>query len=90
MRSQVVCKFSCGRCNATYYGKRYQHLNVKVSEPSSAGKKSKKSTAVKGHMFSYGHIVSIKAFNFDNQYSDFHINFLKVKEMILKSSDEPI
>ena len=34
LRSNVVYKFSCGRCNATYYGKTCQHLSIRVGEDS--------------------------------------------------------
>ena len=34
LRSNVVYKFSCGRCNAAYYGKTCWHLNIKVGEHS--------------------------------------------------------
>ena len=56
LRSNVVYKFSCGRCSATYYSETCRHLNVKVGEHSGVspltGKKSKakKTTAVKDHM----------------------------------------
>ena len=32
--SNVVYKFSCGRCNAIYYGETCRHLNVRVGEHS--------------------------------------------------------
>ena len=55
LRSNVVYKFSCGRCNATYYSETWRHLSIRVGEHLSVspltGKKSKskKSTAVKDH-----------------------------------------
>ena len=58
LRSNVVYKLSCGRCSATYYGKIWRHLSVRVGEtlgvsPLTRKKsKSKKSTAVKDHMVS--------------------------------------
>ena len=30
LRSNVVYKFSCGRCNATYYGETCRHLNIEL------------------------------------------------------------
>ena len=71
LRSNVVyalTSFSCGRCNATYYGKTCLHLIVRVGEHSGVspltGKKSKskKSTAVKDHMLFCDYIVSIDDF----------------------------
>ena len=32
LRSNVVYKLSCGRCSATYYGKTWRHLSVRVGE----------------------------------------------------------
>ena len=57
LRSNVVYKFSCGRCNATYYGETCRHLNIRVGEHSGVspltGKKSKtkKTTAIKDHIY---------------------------------------
>ena len=34
LRSNVVYKFSCGRCHATYYGENCRHLNIRVGEHS--------------------------------------------------------
>ena len=94
LRSNVVYKFSCGRCIATYYGETCWHLSVRVGEHSSVspltGKKSKskKSTAVKDHMLFCDHIVSINDFKvLATSDSDFHI---KVKESLLISRDKPI
>ena len=94
LRSNVVYKFSCGRCNATNYGETYRHLSVRVGEHSGVspltGKKSKckKSTAVKDHMLFCDHIVSINDFKvLATSDSDFHI---KVKESLLISRGEPI
>ena len=94
LRSNVVYKFSCGTCNATYYGETYRHLSVRVGKHSGVspltGKKSKskKSTAVKDHMLFCDHIVSIDDFKIlATSDSDFHV---KVKETLLISRDEPI
>ena len=94
LRSNVFYKFSCGRCNATYYGKTCRHLSVRVGEHSGisplTGKNSKsiKSAAVKDRMRSCDHIVSIGDFKIlATSDSDFHV---KVKENLLISRDEPI
>ena len=34
LRSNVAYKFSCGRCNARYYGETCRHLNIRVGEHS--------------------------------------------------------
>ena len=92
--SNVVYKFSCGRCNATCYGKTCRYLGVRVGEHSGVspltGKrsKSKKSTEVKDHMLFCDHIVSIDDFKIlATSDSDFHV---WVEESLLISRDEPI
>ena len=94
LRSNVVYKFSYGRCNATYYGETCRHLSVRVGvhlgiSPLTGKKsKSKKSTAVKDHILFCDHIVSIDDFKiFATSDSDFHV---QVKESLLISRDEPI
>ena len=89
LRSNVVYRFSCGRCNATYYGETCRHFNVRVSELSGIsplnGKKSKarKTNAVKDHMLFCNHIVSFDDFKIlTSSNSEFH---LKIKESLLIS-----
>ena len=93
LRSNVVYKYSCGRCNATYYGETCRHFNVRVGEHSGisplTGKKSKarKTTAVKDHMLFCDHIVSLDDFKIlTSSNSEFH---LKIKESLLISRDKP-
>ena len=93
LRSNVVYKFSCGRCNATYYGETCRHLNVRVGEHLGisplTGKKSKarKTTAVKDHMLFCDHIVSLDDFKIlTSSNSEFH---LKIKESLFISRDKP-
>ena len=94
LRYNVVYKFLCGRCNATYCGKTCQHLSDRVGEHFSVSpltekkSKCKKSTAVKDHMLFCDHIESIDKFKISaSRDSDFHA---KVKESLLISRDEPI
>ena len=94
LRSNVVYKFSCGRCYATYCGETCRHLRVRVGKQSvvspltGTNLKSKKSTAVKDYMLFCDHIVSIDDFKIlATSDSDFHV---KVKESLLISRDEPI
>ena len=93
LRSNVVYKFSCGRCNATYYGETCRHLNIRVGEHSGVspltGKKSKtkKTTAIKDHMLFCDHVVSLEDFKIlASSNSEFH---LKIKESLLISRDKP-
>ena len=92
LRSNIVYKFLCGWCNATYYGETCRHLSVRVGKHSVVspltGKKSKKSTAVKNHMLFCDQIVSINDVRIlETSVSYFHI---KVKESILISRNELI
>ena len=93
LRSNVVYKFSCGRCNATYYGETCRHLSVRVGKhsgvsPLGKSQSQKKSTAVKDHTLLCDHIVSIDDFkSLATSDSDFHV---KVKESLLISRDELI
>ena len=85
LRSNVVYKFLCGRCNATYYGITCRHLNVRVGEYSGisplTGKKSKAKTdaAIKDHMLFF-YTVSLEDFKIlASSNSEFH---LKIKESL--------
>ena len=61
LRSNVVCKFLSGRCNAAYHGETSQNLNVRVGGYSGisplTGKKSKAdtTTAIKDQMLFCDH-----------------------------------
>ena len=94
LRSDVVYKFSCGGCNATYYGETCRHLCVRVGEhlgvsPLTVKKsKSKKSKVVKDHMLFCDHIVSINDFKIlATSDSEFHV---KIKDSVSITRDEPI
>ena len=93
LRSNLVYKFLCGRCNATYYGETCRHLNIRVGEHSGVstltGEKSKatSTTAIKDHMLFCDHVVSLEDFKIlASSNSEFH---LKIKESLLISRDKP-
>ena len=88
LRSNVIYKFFCGRCNVTYYGETCRHLSEDAGVSTLNGKKSKskKYTAIKDHMPFCDHIVSIDDFKMlATSDSDFRV---KVKESLLISRDE--
>ena len=94
LRSNIVYKFTCGRCNATYYGETCRHFKVRVGEHSGISpltnkwSKSKKSTAVKDHMVIYDQPVSFDDFKvLASIKSEFH---LKIKEDLLISRDQSV
>ena len=93
LRSNLVYKFSCGRCNATFYDVTCQNLNIRVGEHSGVspltGKesKAKTTTAIKDHMLFCDHIVSFEDFKIlANSNSEFH---LEIKGSLLISRDKP-
>ena len=89
----LVYKFSCGRCNTTYYGKTCRHLNIRVGEHSSVsaltGKKlkAKTITAIKDHILFCDHVVSLEDFKILVSINlEFH---LKVKGSPLIAREKP-
>ena len=94
LRSNIAYKFTCGRCNATYYGEKCRHFKVRVGEHSGISPltnkryKSKKSTAVKDHMLICDQLVSFDDFKLlTSSNSEFH---LKIKESLLILCDQPV
>ena len=96
LRSKIVYKFTCGRCNTTYYDETCRYFSW-VGEHSgilpltSERSKSKKSTVVKDHMLICDHcdqpvsFDDFKVLAFSN--SEFH---LKIKESLLILRDQPV
>ena len=91
--SNLVYKFSCSSCNATYYSKTQRHLKIRASEHLGltplTGKRVKntKKSAIIDHILEQGH---------DADFSDFTIltretNGFKllIKESLLISRDNP-
>ena len=94
LRSNIVYKFACGRCSATYYAETCRYFKVRVGEHTGISpltnkrSKSKKSTAVKNHMLMCDQPVSFDDFKvLASSNSEFH---LKIKESLLISPDQPI
>ena len=94
--SGVVYKYTCGRCNSTYYGEMDGHLKVRSGEhigisPSPlALKKTKpsKESAIRDHLLNCNNISSFEEFNIlANGYYKF---VLKIKESLLIKRDRPI
>ena len=81
--SNVICKFSCDRCNATYYDETCRHLSVRDGEHSGVSPLTeKKSKSKKSHSVSIDDYKILATSDLD-----FHV---KVKESLLISRDEPI
>ena len=86
LHSNIVYKFMCGRCNATYYGKTCHYFKVRVGKHSGISpltnkwSKSKKSTAVKDHMLMFYQPVSFDDFKVPAS-SDYEFHW-KIKESL--------
>jgi len=94
LRSHLIYKFSCGSCNATYYGKTERHLNVRsgehIGKSALTGKRiACKPSAVSDHLLLHD--------NCNGDFNDFSIlchennDFkLAIRESILIYRDSPI
>ena len=64
LRSCQIYNFTCGSCNASYTGKTFRHMKVRVSEHQGVSPRTGKhlkgtlSTSVRDHMLDWNHIVS--------------------------------
>ena len=94
LRSHLVYKFSCGGCNATYYGKTERHINVRAGEhiglsPLTGNRVACKPSAVSDHLLLHDNITSdFKNFTIlCNESNDFK---LSIRESILIYRDNPI
>ena len=94
--SGVVYKYTCGRCNSTYYGEMDGNLKVRsgehigISPLPLALKKTKpsKERAIRDHLLNCNNISSFEEFNIlANGYYKF---VLKLKESLLIKRDRPI
>ena len=93
LQSHLVCRFSCGNCNITYYGKTEGHLNVRSSEHIGMSHLTEKRVECKRSTVS-DHLL---LHNHDSDFSNFSLlrrvnnGFrLLLKESILISRDSPV
>ena len=92
--SRVVYKYTCGRCNSTYYGGTDRHLKVRSGEhigisPLTFKKtKASKESAIRDHLLNCNNIASFEEFpiltNGNNKFD------LEIKESLLIKPDRPI
>ena len=94
LRSNIIYKFACGSCNATYQGETCRHFKIRIGEhsrisPSTKKRsKSQKSIAVKERMFKCDQLVSFGNFKFLSSSSS--VFQLKIKESLLILREQPI
>ena len=64
LQSNFVCKFKCGSCTTSYYGKTSRHMKVRISENQGVSPRTCKrvkgtlSTSVRDHMLDCDYIVA--------------------------------
>ena len=93
LQSNFVYKFKCGSCTASYYGKTYRHLKVRVSEHQGVSRRTGKrvkgtlSTSVRDHMLVCDHTVAWEDFSIINRESDHYL--LEIKESLFIKRDNP-
>ena len=93
LRSCCIYKFSCGSCIASYYGKTYRHMKVRVSEHQGVSPRTGKtvkgtsSTSVRDHMLECDHKVVWEDFTILGNESNRFL--LELKESLFIKRDKP-
>ena len=92
--SGVIYKYTCGRCNSTYYGETDRHFKVRSGEHIGISpltfKKTKpsKESAIRDHLLNCNNTLSFEEFNIlTNGNNKFD---LEIKESLLTKRDRPI
>ena len=93
LRSNLIYKFSCGSCTASYIGKTYRHFKVSVSEHQGVSPRTCKpvkgtlSTSVRDHILVCDHKVLHEDFKFLGNESNKYL--LELKENLFIKRDRP-
>ena len=91
LRFWQIYNFTCGSCNASYIGKTFRHMKVRVSEHQGVSPRTGKhlkgtlSTSVRDHMLDCNHIVAWDYFNVLGRESNHW--FLEIKESLFIKRD---
>ena len=91
--SNLIYKFSCGSCTASYIGKTYRHFKVRISEHQGVSTRTGKlvkgtlSTSVRDHMLVCDHKVVHEDFKFLGNESNRYL--LEFKESLFIKRDRP-
>ena len=85
--SELVYKYECGGCNATYYGKTKRHFKVQISHLSGKVKTDNKLTAIQEHLFCCNCSPSLEDFSILTRESN-EVK-LKIMESLLIARDKP-
>ena len=93
LRSNLIYKFSCGSCTASYIGKTYRHFKVRVSEHQGVSPRTCKpvkgtlSASVRDHMLVCNHKAVHEDFKFLGNESNRYL--LELKESLFIKRDRP-
>ena len=91
LQSNFVYKFKCGSYTASYYGKTYRHMKVRVSEHQSVSPRTRVkgtfSTSVRDHMLDCDHRVAWEDFSFIGRESNHYL--LETEESLFIKRDNP-
>ena len=93
LRSCQIYNFTCGSCNASYTGKTFRHMKVRVSEHQGVSPRTGKhlkgtlSTSMRDHMLDCNHIVAWGDFKVLGGESNHW--FLEIKESLFIKRDRP-
>ena len=91
LQSNLIYKFSCGNCTASYIGKTYRHLKVRVSEHQGVSPRMDRpvkvtlSTSVRDYMLVCDHKVLDEDFKFLGNESNRYL--LELKESLFIKRD---
>ena len=94
LRSCQIYNFTCGSCNASYIGKTFRHMKVRVSEHQGVSPRTGKHlkgtlpTSVRDHMLDCNHIVTWDDFKvLGREYNHW---LLEIKKSLFIKRDRPL
>ena len=93
LRSCLIYNFTCGSCNASYIGKTFRHMKIRVPEPQGVSPRTGKhlkgtlSNSVKDHMLHYNHIVAWRDFKVLGRESNHWL--VEIRESLFIKRDRP-
>ena len=94
LRSCQISNFTCGRCSASYVGKTFRHMKVRVSEHQGVSPQTGKhlkgtlSTSVRDHMLNCNHMIAWDDFKVLWRESNHWL--LEIKESLFINKDKPL
>ena len=93
LRSCQIYSFTCGSCKASYIGKTFRHMKVRVSEHQGVSRRTRKhlkgtfSTSVRDYMLDYNHMLAWEKFKVLGRESNHWL--LEIKESLFIKRDRP-